>query len=1083
MRQGLILLAAALMLAALALLSFGQALDGNIVGTAVDASGAAVPSVTIELQNMDTGVKVNSRTSATGEYRFNNVLVGRYRVTASAPGFQTISQNNVVVELNKTNTLNLTMQVGTVSTTVDVTEASATIDTTTAQVQSTYDSRSMELPMTSLDVPGRNLGALNLSLLGAGVGSSGGIGVGVGPTVGGQRPRNNSFTIEGVDNNRKDVAGPNVYLPNEATQEFTLLQNQFAPEFGHSSGGQFNLVAKSGTNAIHGDIYEYNLNRNYNAVDQQNANQGVLSNPRFDQNRLGATIGGPIIKNKWFYFGDFEYEPLGRASVPSSPIEAPTAAGYATLSGLAGISQNNLGVLKQYLGSAATATDSETVLGAKIPLGITPVVAPNFTNQYTYVFTTDYNVSDKDQWRVRFVHNKIGAIDNTAQLPIFYATRPTKQYLFTLAEYHTFTPNITNEFRFGYNRYNDTIPVPNFKFPGLDAFPNVIIDSISLDLGPNDNAPQFTIINSYQFVDNVNWMKGNHNIKFGADARKLISPEQFTQRARGAYEYGSLGLYLQDLSPDVLGERSLGAPTYYGDQIASYYYINDTYRMRPNFTVNLGLRYEYTTIPHGELSQALNSVANLPGVLTFNAPQTQKTNFAPRVGLAYSPGHSGNTSIRAGFGMAYDVLFDNIGQLQLPPEFSTTHDINLSAQSPNFLAGGGIPPNFSASSNLTPAVARGLTSNYIPDQRLPYSISWNLGIQHVFAKNYTLEVRYLGSKGVHLITQSRINQVSKVNSSRYLPTYLQAPSQATLDSLPYTLAYLNSLPNNEYASLGFTNPIVSYQDQGYSQYHGLAVQFDRRFSSGLQFRGAYTWSHLIDDSTAEFFSTYLTSRRPQDFQNLADEKSASPLDRRHRFTFATVYDAPWFKSNSNWFMKNILGNFVMTAAYTFESPEYATVQSNVDSNLNGDSAGDRSIVNPAGAAGVGSGVTALKNSAGATVGYLANNPNARYIVAAAGALANAGRDTLPGPRTDNVDFSFTKSFSVTERMHLSFGMQAFNILNHPQPIPGSIDNVYPQDTHLNGRNYLIPGNKIFNDFTQAFSSNPRTISLFGRFTF
>jgi hypothetical protein len=174
---------------------------------------------------------------------------------------------------------------------------------------------------------------------------------------------------------------------------------------------------------------------------------------------------------------------------------------------------------------------------------------------------------------------------------------------------------------------------------------------------------------------------------------------------------------------------------------------------------------------------------------------------------------------------------------------------------------------------------------------------------------------------------------------------------------------------------------------------------------------------------------------------------------------------------------------MLTGAYTFESPEYATVQSNIDSNLNGDSAGDRSIVNPAGAANIGSGVTALKNSAGATVGYLANNPNARYIVAGQGALANAGRDTLPTAHINNFDFSATKSFSISEGKKFTFGVQAFNILNHPQFIPGSIDNVYPQDTHLNGRNYLIPGNKIFNDFTQAFSSNPRVFSLYGKFTF
>src|SRR5262249_15710731 len=441
MRRVFLSLAFACTLMFLATPGFGQAIDGSLVGTVVDASGSAVPNVTINLENMATGVKSSAKTNAAGEYRFNNVLIGRYRLTASATGFTSTSLANVAVELNKTSTANLTLPVGSVSTTVEVSEAASTMDTTTAQVQSNFDSRmSQDLPMSSTDVPGRNQGALNLSLLSAGVASSGGVGVGNGPSVGGQRPRNNSFNIEGVDNNRKDVAGPNAYLPNEATQEFTLLQNLFAPEFGHSSGGQFNLVAKSGTNNLHGSVYEYFLNRNLNAVDQQNKNQGVFSNPRFDQNRLGGTIGGPIIKNKLFYFGDFEYEPLGRASVPASPILSPTAAGYATLSGMQGLSQTNLNVLKQFLPAAATGTDTTTVLGVKIPIGVTPVVAPNYTNQYTYVFTMDFNASEKDQWRGRYVQNKISAIDNNAQLPIFYAARPTKSYLFTLAEYHTFSP-------------------------------------------------------------------------------------------------------------------------------------------------------------------------------------------------------------------------------------------------------------------------------------------------------------------------------------------------------------------------------------------------------------------------------------------------------------------------------------------------------------------------------------------------------------------------------------------------------------------------------------------------------------------
>ena len=281
--------------------------------------------------------------------------MGTYTVTATATGFGTTSLRDVTVKLNQTITANITIEVGVASTTVDVIVSAATIDTTTAQIQSTYtQTQILDLPLASTGQPGHNFGALNLSLLSAGVTSSGGVGVGIGPSVGGQRPRNNNFTVEGTDNNRKDVTGPVVYIPNESTSEFALLQNQFAPEYGHSSGGQFNLIVKSGTNAFHGQIYEYFQNRNLNAVDQLLANQGTYSNPRYDQNRLGATFGGRFIKDKLFFFGSYEYNPLGLSSVPPG-VFGPTAAGFAALSAIPGLYQTNLNILKQYLPLAATA--------------------------------------------------------------------------------------------------------------------------------------------------------------------------------------------------------------------------------------------------------------------------------------------------------------------------------------------------------------------------------------------------------------------------------------------------------------------------------------------------------------------------------------------------------------------------------------------------------------------------------------------------------------------------------------------------------------------------------------------------------
>jgi hypothetical protein len=1060
----------------------GQATSGDVTGTVVDASGGAIVHATVTAENTETGVRTEAATTSTGQYRLSNLPVGVYNLTATAPGFATASLKELRVELNKALTVNVTLTVGTVSTAVEVSEAAVAIDTTTAHIQTAFSSvQSQELPMTGAGAPGTTFGVYNLSLLSAGVASSGGIGVGIGPSVGGQRPRNNNFTIEGTDNNRKDVTGPIVYVPKESVAEFTLLQNQFSAEYGHSSGGQFNQVIKSGTNEFHGQIYEYFQNRNLNAMDQLYKNQGFTENPRYDQNRLGANFGGPFVRNKLFFFGSYEYNPLGQASTPPAGIFAPTAAGYDTLGRIPGVHQVNLDILKQYLPAAAAGTDVTPVNGVNIPIGIIPLASANYANQYAWLYSMDYNISEKDKLRGRYVNNKVDLIDNIPNLPAFFSLHPTRYHLFSLAEYHNFSPMVINEFRFGYNRFNDDIPVPTPPYPGLDTFPNIMIDNdLHLQLGPDPNGPQYTILNTYQLNDNISWVKGNHSFKFGFDGRKLIAPQQFTQRARGDYNYTNLNQFLLDLSPDDLSERSIDKTPYYGDQIATYYFANDDWKIRPNLSLSLGLRYEYTTVPFGERLQKLNAISNVPGVIDFHEPRTQKTNFAPRIGIAYSPGSSGRTSIRAGFGMAYDVLFDNIGTLSKPPQFSTTIDTDLNANTPNFLRNGGIKPIYSPPTNAEEA--RALTANLVQDQVLPYSIQWNFGVQHVFGQDYTFEARYLGTRGVHLVTQTRINAISAVTPDRHLPTYLQRPSQAQLDALPLTLNDLQAVETNTLAQYGFLQNIVSFPDRGNSTYHGMALQLNRRFSRGLQFIGAYTWSHNIDDSAAEFFSTFLTPRRPQDFQDLKSERGSSALDRRHRFTLSSVWDVPFFKNSSNWFAKNLLGNWLYTNTYTFESPEYATVQSGRDSNLNGDSAGDRAIINTAGDPNRGTDVTALRNSSGRTVAYVANDPTARYIRTGVGAYANGGKNTLPVRRINNFDMSLYKRFSITESKRIEFGAGAFNVFNHAQFVPGQVNNIN-QTSQISTRSFLIPGTSDFNNFESVYSSSPRTLSLVARFVF
>ncbi|PWU02919.1 MAG: TonB-dependent receptor [Terriglobia bacterium] len=1080
-----------------AVTAWGQAISGDLVGTVTDATGAVVGNAEVSAGNVATGVRTTAKTNSEGQYRIANLLTGAYDVTATAAGFSASSVKGVVVDVNKVATVNLALQVGAVSTTVDVTSAPAVIDTTTATIQGSFDTTAArDLPVTSIGI-----GVVNLSLLQAGVTGNNNIGAGEGPSVGGQRPYNNNFMIEGVDNNNKSVTGSLLRIfPNDAVSEFTVLQNQMSAEFGHSSGGQFNTTVKSGTNQLHGTLYEYFQNRNLNAIDQQVQNQAISDgkrpkNTRFDSNRFGGSVGGPVIKNKLFYFGDFEYNPYGAEAVTPG-LESPTAEGFARLAAIPGLSQTNLGILKQYVPQSTVAVDSTSVSGIEIPLGVPSLTGPNYTNYTAGVASVDYNLSDRDQVRGRYIYNKVSQIDISASLPAFYQLQPATYQLLSLAEYHTFSPAITNEFRLGYNRENLVLPAGNRKFPGVDQFPTILFNDLQLTLGPDPVAPQTNFQNTYQVLDNVTWAKGNHTLKVGFDGRKYIAPSSFTQRPRGEYGYSSIEIFLKDLTPDQEAQRGLGNVVYYGDQVAFYSFVNDTWRVGRNLTVTMGLRHEYTTVPYSERLQTLNAISNVPGLIEFREPRPQTTNFAPRAGIAYSPGSKGTTSIRAGFGMAYDVLYDNIGILDSPPQLKTTVDVtnrgNPLDGAPNFLANGGISPNLSVS--LTPAQARANTSAWIPDQKVPYSIQWNFGVQHVFHKDYTFEARYLGTRGVHLDVQRRINKQGVVTSNQFLPTYLQRPSQAQLDSAPLTLADLTGQSNivPAYQQAGFVNGgFVVNSPIGNSIYHGLALEATRRFSANLQFHASYTWSHLIDDSTADFNTTALTPRRPQDFQNMRPERGASALDRRHRLTIAAVYDTPWFK-NAHWLLKNTVGNWSIAPIYTYETPEFVTVQSAQDANLNGDTASDRSIVNPAGRDGVGTDVLPLCKGAGPCtfstpgvdrriVGYVAADPNARYIRARRGALANGGRNTLGGRPANNFDLNLLKNLNFTERLRLQFSAQFYNLLNHPQFVPGYVNRVDVLSQLFNNTpavvSYLTPGNPIFNNPEAIYSSQPRSIQL------
>lgn len=1143
----------ALVLAVLVTLSsafaHAQTTSGALVGVVRDPSGAVVPDTTITASNEATGVLYTGKSNQSGEYRISNLPEGTYDLRTAVAGFSPTIIKGIAVASAVVGTQDIALSITQGTTTVEVsTQADVSIDTTTAQISTTFSTKeTQDLPSATI-----GLGVLNLSLLTPGVASSGGLGAGTGPSISGQRPRNNNFTVDGIDNNSKSVTGPLLNVPNDAVSELVLLQNVYSAQYGHSSGGQFNTVIVAGSNHIHGRLYEYFQNRNLNAVDQQQAiknantaNTALNFQPRFDFNRYGGQAGGAILKDRLFLFANFERQTTGSAG-SSTAFCSPTAAGFTQLSAMSFASTTNYSVYKQFVppapaqqaaGIAGVCTDSKasgagaTILVANsagvntpVAVGGNTISLTNSFNSYLSTNSLDYTISQHDNFRVRYLYNRRDGNDTAASFPAFFIATPGRYHLISATEVHTFTPNLSNEFRVGYTRFFSQTPVPNIQFPGLNQFPSLYFYdfSTSTTLGPDPNAPQSTIQGLYDAIDALTWVKGKHTLNFGIEGRKYIAPQVFVQRLRGDYEYSTLGRYLNDISPDKVGQRNATppgvSPTFYGDQSSIYVYGNDDFRVTPKLTLNLGLRYEFTSVPFSEKQQSLNIAASVPGLISFGQPTAQHTNFLPRIGINYAPNE--NTSIRAAVGINYDVLYDNIGTTTAPPQFQTTENVTLSTSTPNFLGSGGLPANATFS---TLAQQRAATSAFVPNQVLPYSEQWTLGVQHVFHRDYTAEVRYVGTRGVHLDVQDQINVQSPVTNANQLPTSLTGGSVQfnSANTLAALQAKVNGAPYyavQSYYQAGLTAAaITADMPFGGSNYNGLQTQLTRRFINGLLINAAYTYSRTFDDSTADFNSTALNPRRPQDSQNIRAEYTRSVLDRPHRFTAAVVYDLPFFK-NSNFFMKNLVGNWELAPTYTFQSPQVTTPQSVTDSNLNNDSATDRVFINPAGVKGTGTGVVPLVNTSVAcptgttttgvanntsnvvlscaanTIGYTAGSitgtgtaaafhaSNAYYVQGGPGTIPTASRNLLPTGRINNFDLSAFKRLSITERYKLEFGLQAINILNHPQFFPGSLDTVN-SIASTGSRNFDTVTNSQFNQKKLVFSSQPRNIQLSGKIIF
>ena len=439
--------------------AIGQTTGGTLRGTVNDSTGAVVENAVVVATNEASGAKFETTSGSAGLYSFPNLLVGNYTVSFEHAGFKKVIRKNVTISANHVTDADALLEVGAVTTTVEVMGSADMVELTSSQLGATLEEQAVQ------DLPNSVLGGspLNLAILLPNTTTQAGGVLGEGGSIGGNRPRNNNFTIDGVDNNDVSVTGALQPVIQDAVAEFNLISNQFSAEYGHSTAGQFNIITKSGTNAYHGSAFYYGQNRHLNAMDNLTKaaveSGDIPEKPRFDYTRLGGTFGGPIIKDKLFFFGAYEYRTRGEAATGVTVL-SPTSAGMNTLLGLAANSQVS-DILKQFP-IASSASDSVIVNTVSIPVGEVQFFAPDYENQHDFQTNIDYNFG-KHQLRGRFLYDRLRQPNQNTLLPLPQFTgsvyRDARKVAFT--DIWSVNSRMSNDFRLSYSRNSQGWAIPS----------------------------------------------------------------------------------------------------------------------------------------------------------------------------------------------------------------------------------------------------------------------------------------------------------------------------------------------------------------------------------------------------------------------------------------------------------------------------------------------------------------------------------------------------------------------------------------------------------------------------------------------
>ncbi len=1023
--------------------AFAQFDSGSVLGTVRDKTGGAIAAAKVTLENMDTGIRAVRQTDNEGNYEFPGVRVGRYRVSAEQAGFATAVATEIIVNVNARQRVDLDMAVGQVTETVEVTGAATILETESSQRgQVVTAKQAVELPLN-----GRSYSSLVLLTTGTRQSSIGTASISTNRegsfNVNGLRSTFNNYLLDGLDNNAYGTS--NQGFSNQVNQptpdsvaEFQVVTNNMSAEYGRSGGATINVAYKSGTNAIHADVWEFLRNTQLNATGFFKPRDNRT--PPLTRNQFGFDLGGPIVKNRAFFFLDYEgFRQVRRfVTALTLPTDAQRAlAQQQNITFNAGGQSYTLPVLpfaRKVINELPANTNS-----AASNNYITLQGFRDFTDKYNAKF--DYNISPKLNGFLRLGQRKANLFDE----PPFPGpsggdgngyTRVLNQ---TFGTGLTYTPDAAQvfEFRFGVNRtragkFAPFIGAPSvqstYGIPGLPTDPQFAgglytqVVSGFANFGRQATNPQWQYPTVFNPKINYSRLWGRHSLRAGYEFQTSFTEVEDVNPLYGRDTYNG-AFSGSNYSDFLLGLRARYELTNFFvthlRQNMHFMYVQDDFKVSPKLTLNLGLRYEYATPYWAED----NNLTNFdPATLTMIKAKDgsiydralvdpDRNNFAPRVGLAYRV--ASKTVVRSGFGTSY-IHYNRAGGGNLLP-INGPQVVNA-VIGQTFLVNGQPNPNFVNTAQgypagiVSPSQFDPLKANitYIPrNYRTSYVLSWFFSVQHEIAHNTLFDIAYVGNRGVKLLEFGNYNQAVPGSSGTNL------------------VAGRRPIPTYADITIAFNG--------GWSNYHSLQLRFERRFTHGFQILNSFTWSKAMDNAAGSLENPYGNFPGPQDYYNLRADKGLSAFDQPFTNITSFVYELPFGKGRrfggsmpkaADW----LLGGWQITGINTMSSgptvtlvysPAAAFVVSGISADFRGANNYRPNLLgDPKVADGQRTPGFYLDRSKVALPTATSNSP-----------FGNAGRNTVRADSFYQFDTTLAKNFALTEKFRLQLRGEAFNLLN------------------------------------------------------